>query len=117
LPSGKTAKDFLGTQGDIWDAQRDMMLDLIRSILDYWLLSKLHNRLLKKQHQWKWLLIILKTLLAEFLVWKLYKKSLLKDMLHFFNVFRVDPATKQATVEIQNENGKVHFNHTFQLED
>jgi putative membrane protein len=46
---GKTAKDFLGTQGDIWDAQWDMVLDLIGSILAYWLLSKLHNRLLKKQ--------------------------------------------------------------------
>lgn len=46
---GKTAKDFLGTQGDIWDAQWDMTLDFIGSLLAYWLLAKLHNRLLKKQ--------------------------------------------------------------------
>ncbi|AZU64270.1 glycerophosphodiester phosphodiesterase family protein [Neobacillus mesonae] len=38
---------------------------------------------------------------------------------NFFNfgVLRVDPATKQATVEIQDENGKAHFKHTFKLED
>ncbi len=37
---------------------------------------------------------------------------------NFFNygVFRVDPATQQATVEIQDENGKTHFSHTFELE-
>ena len=46
---GKTAKDFLGTQGDIWDAQWDMTLELIGAILAYLLLAKLHNRLLKKQ--------------------------------------------------------------------
>ncbi|PLS02579.1 glycerophosphodiester phosphodiesterase family protein [Neobacillus cucumis] len=38
---------------------------------------------------------------------------------NFFNfgVFKVDPAKKQAVVEIQDENGKSHFTHTFQLED
>jgi alkaline phosphatase D len=38
---------------------------------------------------------------------------------NFFNfgVFRVDPATKQATVEIRDENGKIHFSQAFQLED
>ncbi|WP_066307481.1 glycerophosphodiester phosphodiesterase family protein [Bacillus sp. FJAT-29814] len=38
---------------------------------------------------------------------------------NFFNfgVFRIDPATQKATVEIQDENGQVHFSHTFQLED
>jgi alkaline phosphatase D len=38
---------------------------------------------------------------------------------NFFNfgAFRVDPANKQATVEIRDENGKIHFNQTFQLED
>ncbi|GHI00126.1 glycerophosphodiester phosphodiesterase family protein [Neobacillus kokaensis] len=34
-----------------------------------------------------------------------------------FGVFRVDPAKQQATVEIQDENGKVHFSHSFELED
>ncbi|MBI0577865.1 alkaline phosphatase D family protein [Neobacillus cucumis] len=38
---------------------------------------------------------------------------------NFFNfgVFKVDPATNKATVEIQDENGKIHFSHDFQLED
>lgn len=34
-----------------------------------------------------------------------------------FGVFRVDPAKKQAIVEIKDENGKSHFTHTFKLED
>ena len=45
---GKTAKNFLGTQGDIWDAQWDMMLNLIGALIAYVLLSKLHDRLLKR---------------------------------------------------------------------
>ncbi|WP_318507063.1 DUF2238 domain-containing protein [Bacillus sp. T3] len=45
---GKTAKNFLGTQGDIWDAQWDMMLNFIGALIAYVLLSKLHDRLLKK---------------------------------------------------------------------
>ncbi|MDR6998939.1 glycerophosphodiester phosphodiesterase family protein [Neobacillus niacini] len=38
---------------------------------------------------------------------------------NFFNfgVFKVDPATNKATVEIRDENGKTHFSHDFQLED
>lgn len=47
--SGKTHEQFLGAQGDIWDAQWDMFLTLIGSILSLLLLSKLHNRLLEKQ--------------------------------------------------------------------
>ncbi|HLO11436.1 MAG TPA: DUF2238 domain-containing protein [Pseudoneobacillus sp.] len=43
----KTTKDFLGMQGDKWDAQWDMSLLLIGSILALMLLSKLHNRSLK----------------------------------------------------------------------
>ncbi|MCU5446428.1 DUF2238 domain-containing protein [Bacillus cereus] len=45
---GKGAKDFLGMQGDIWDAQWDMSLALVGSILTLLTLSTLHNRLLKK---------------------------------------------------------------------
>ncbi|MCX2827239.1 DUF2238 domain-containing protein [Bacillus pseudomycoides] len=45
---GTAAKDFLGTQGDMWDAQWDMSLALVGSILALLTLSKLHNRLLKK---------------------------------------------------------------------
>ncbi|MFC3884135.1 DUF2238 domain-containing protein [Bacillus songklensis] len=46
---GKAAKDFLGTQGDIWDAQWDMSFALVGSILALLILSKLHDRLLKKK--------------------------------------------------------------------
>ncbi|MCY8235008.1 DUF2238 domain-containing protein [Priestia endophytica] len=46
---GKAAKDFLGTQGDIWDTQWDMSFALVGSILALLILSKLHNRLLKKE--------------------------------------------------------------------
>ncbi|MGH1145088.1 DUF2238 domain-containing protein [Bacillus pseudomycoides] len=45
---GKAVKDFLGMQGDIWDAQWDMSLPLVGSILALLTLSALHNRLLKK---------------------------------------------------------------------
>lgn len=46
---GKAAKDFLGTQGDIWDSQWDMALTLVGSILAYLLLNKIHNNLLKEE--------------------------------------------------------------------
>ncbi|PEI95046.1 DUF2238 domain-containing protein, partial [Bacillus toyonensis] len=46
---GKAAKDFLGTQGDIWDAQWDMSLALVGSILALLTLSTLHDRLLKNK--------------------------------------------------------------------
>ncbi|MEI2358700.1 DUF2238 domain-containing protein [Mesobacillus zeae] len=43
---GKTAKDFLGNQGDIWDSQWDMSCTFIGSIIALLFLSKLHNKLL-----------------------------------------------------------------------
>ena len=45
----KGAKDFLGMQGDRWDAQWDMFLTLLGTILTLLLFTKLHNKLLKKQ--------------------------------------------------------------------
>lgn len=45
---GKASKDFLGTQGDIWDSQWDMTLTFVGSILALVLLSSLHNLLIKK---------------------------------------------------------------------
>jgi putative membrane protein len=45
---GKASKDFLGTQGDIWDSQWDMALTFVGSILALVLLTSLHNRLIKK---------------------------------------------------------------------
>ncbi|MDP4162177.1 MAG: DUF2238 domain-containing protein [Bacillota bacterium] len=46
---GETAKNFLGIQGSNWDTQWDMLLAFIGSILALLILSKLHNRLLKKE--------------------------------------------------------------------
>lgn len=46
---GKTAKNFLGNQGDIWDAQWDMLLTLAGTILALLFLSKLHDKLLHKE--------------------------------------------------------------------
>ncbi|MGE7952928.1 DUF2238 domain-containing protein [Lysinibacillus xylanilyticus] len=46
---GKGAKDFLGMQGDRWDAQWDMFLALIGTILTLLLFTKFHDKLLKRQ--------------------------------------------------------------------
>jgi putative membrane protein len=43
---GKEAKHFVGMQGDIWDAQWDMGLTLIGSVIALLVLSKLHNKYL-----------------------------------------------------------------------
>lgn len=45
---GKVAKDFLGMQGDKWDTQWDMTLAFIGCLISLILLSKWHNKLLKK---------------------------------------------------------------------
>jgi putative membrane protein len=44
LASGEAANDFLGTQGDPWDTQWDMMLALIGSIVSLVVLSRWHDR-------------------------------------------------------------------------
>lgn len=46
---GKASKDFLGTQGDIWDAQWDMSLTFAGSIIALLLFSRIHNRFLEKK--------------------------------------------------------------------
>ena len=43
---GATADSFLGSQGDIWDAQWDMTFALIGAIMALVLLSKFHDRIL-----------------------------------------------------------------------
>ena len=44
----KGAKDFLGMQGDRWDAQWDMFLALLGAILTLLLFTKLHDKFLKR---------------------------------------------------------------------
>ena len=41
---GDTTGDFLGTQGDVWDPQKDMAMALIGAIAAQFLLGRLHDR-------------------------------------------------------------------------
>ncbi len=41
---GDSANDFLGTQGDIWDTQKDMFLALVGSFSAILILSKIHDK-------------------------------------------------------------------------
>ena len=47
LASGAAANDFLGSQGDVWDTQSDMLLALIGAASALLLLSTLHDRALR----------------------------------------------------------------------
>jgi putative membrane protein len=46
--SGTAAEAFLGTQGDVWDSQKDMALCLIGAIISLLLLSRWHDKQLSK---------------------------------------------------------------------
>ena len=46
--TGTAADAFLGTQGDVWDTQKDMCLALIGATVALLLLSRLHDRSLTK---------------------------------------------------------------------
>jgi putative membrane protein len=45
---GQTADAFLGEQGDIWDAQEDMLMALIGATLAMLLLSRWQDRQLRR---------------------------------------------------------------------
>ncbi|MDQ3280039.1 MAG: DUF2238 domain-containing protein [Acidobacteriota bacterium] len=47
--TGTAAEAFLGTQGDVWDTQKDMLLALIGATTALLLLSRVHDALLKKR--------------------------------------------------------------------
>ncbi|HSI24701.1 MAG TPA: DUF2238 domain-containing protein [Methylotenera sp.] len=52
VAAGEASQDFLGTQGDVWDTQWDMLLALIGAVLAQILLRDLHDRqLLNLQSQ------------------------------------------------------------------
>ena len=51
IAGGSAATDFLGTQGDPWDTQWDMLMALIGSILGQVTLSRLHDRQLSGLRQ------------------------------------------------------------------
>lgn len=42
--TGEAATAFLGTQGDIWDTQMDMLLALMGACASQWLLARWHDR-------------------------------------------------------------------------
>ncbi|MEH7438466.1 DUF2238 domain-containing protein [Neobacillus drentensis] len=46
--TGEAAEAFLGTQGDVWDTQLDMLLALIGAIISYITLCKTHSQQLMK---------------------------------------------------------------------
>jgi putative membrane protein len=48
LATGEAAEAFLGTQGDPWDTQWDMMLALMGAITALVLLSRVHDRQLRR---------------------------------------------------------------------
>ena len=48
IAGGEAADAFLGTQGDVWDTQWDMFLAFVGAIASQVLLSRVHDRQLKK---------------------------------------------------------------------
>ncbi len=48
LVGGASATDFLGTQGDVWDTQADMFSALVGAIAAQLVLSRVHDRALRK---------------------------------------------------------------------
>jgi putative membrane protein len=49
VATGSAGDAFLGTQGDIWDTQKDMALALAGSVTSLLSLSRLHDRLLRDE--------------------------------------------------------------------
>ena len=48
VTTGRSAGSFLGTQGDVWDTQKDMFTCLTGSIVSLLLLARMHNRQLAR---------------------------------------------------------------------
>jgi putative membrane protein len=48
VASGDSAEAFLGTQGYVWDTQSDMLLALIGAVPAQLLLSRVHDRQLRR---------------------------------------------------------------------
>jgi putative membrane protein len=46
--TGTAADSFLGTQGDVWDTQKDMAVALIGAIISLLTMGRLHDRFLDK---------------------------------------------------------------------
>lgn len=50
VATGSAADAFLGTQGDVWDTQWDMLFALCGSVISLLTLQKLHDSVLKQMH-------------------------------------------------------------------
>jgi putative membrane protein len=48
IASGEAAESFLGTQGDVWDTQKDMALAFIGAMLAQLMLGRVHDRQLAR---------------------------------------------------------------------
>ena len=48
LALGQSAEDFLGTQGDEWDTQADMLCALVGALFTVFVLGRIHSRQLKR---------------------------------------------------------------------
>jgi putative membrane protein len=48
IVTGDSAEAFLGTQGDVWDTQSDMLFALVGAIVSLILLPKIHNKSIEK---------------------------------------------------------------------
>ncbi len=46
--TGSAANDFIGSQGDVWDTQADMLMALIGSVCALIFISRFHDRALGK---------------------------------------------------------------------
>ena len=46
--SGEAAESFLGTQGDVWDTQKDMALALVGAMIAQLALGRMHDRQLER---------------------------------------------------------------------
>lgn len=55
LAEGGAADEFLSTQGDVWDTQKDMLLAGIGAVTSLLLLPKLHDRQLQKLESHKFI--------------------------------------------------------------
>lgn len=51
VTSGQSADAFLGTQGDVWDTQSDMLFALIGAICMVVFLSKIHDKQIDKERK------------------------------------------------------------------
>jgi putative membrane protein len=50
VAGGSAADDFLATQGDVWDTQWDMFTALVGAVVSLTLLSRFHDRQLRRYH-------------------------------------------------------------------